>query len=138
MNRWLRMLLALVLVAGVLDLGPSARVARAALIATEDVLAASPSVDAQRDRIRAVFAREDVRRDLAALGVDPDAAAARVALLSDAEVATVAGNLDTLPAGGSDLVAVLLIIVAVFLVLIFTDAVGITDIFPWVNKPQQR
>jgi hypothetical protein len=138
MTRWLRVVLALVLVTSLLELGPRARVARAALVSTEHALARSPGADAQRDRLRALFSRADVRRELLALGVDPDAAARRVALLSDAEVADVAGRLEELPAGGSDLVAVLVIIAVVFIVLIFTDAVGITDLFPWVNKPQQR
>jgi hypothetical protein len=134
----LRFLLTLVLVTGLIELGPHARVARAALVSTEDALERSATADAARDRVRAVLAREDVRRELASLGVDPDDAASRVALLSDAEVEVVAGKLDRLPAGGDTIVAVLLIIVVVFLILIFTDAVGITDIFPWVNKPQRR
>jgi hypothetical protein len=137
MTRWLRILLALVLVVGLLDLGPRARSAGAALISTEDSLRA-PALSAERARIRALLLRDDVRQELRSLGVDTEAAAARVELLSDAEVETIAGKLGELPAGGDTIVAVLLIIVVVFLILIFTDAVGITDIFPWVNKPQRR
>ncbi len=138
MTRWLRILLALVLGVGLLELGPRARVARAAWISTEDALTEAPAADSARDRIRALFSRDDVRRELEALGVDPGAAAARVALLSDAEVESLAGQLDALPAGGDSIAGVLLIIALVFVLLIFTDAVGITDLFPWVNKPQQR
>jgi hypothetical protein len=138
MTRWLRILLALALAIGLLELGPRARVARAALVSTEAVLGPSAAVTAERERIRALFSRQDVRRELEALGVDPDRAKARVELLSDPEVETLVGKLDALPAGGSDVVTVLLIIAVVFLVLIFTDAVGVTDLFPWVNKPQQR
>jgi hypothetical protein len=77
------------------------------------------------DGVRAFLAREDVRAELVRHGVDPGAAAARVATLTDAELAQLAGRIDTLPAGG-DAVA---IIGAVFLVLLVLEVVGVTDVF---------
>jgi hypothetical protein len=137
--RPLHLLLTPLLAANLLLLGPAP--VRAGLISTEAVVAAAaaPSPTAQaRERIERLLQREDVRRELEAYGVSPAEALARVASLSDAEIAVVAGRLDALPAGGDSVAGVLLIIALVFILLIVFDYVGITDIFPWVNKPAQR
>jgi hypothetical protein len=65
------------------------------------------------------------------MGVDPQAARERVAALSDAELQAVAGNVQTLPAGGDGILGVAVLI---FLVLLFTDIMGYTHIFPFVKK----
>jgi hypothetical protein len=62
--------------------------------------------------------------------VSPEAALARVDALSDEEVAALAGRLDQLPAGGADVLIVALI---VFLVLLLTDILGYTKIFPFTR-----
>jgi hypothetical protein len=59
------------------------------------------------------------------LGVDPAAASERVASLSDEELASVAGKLDALPAGG-DFFAVVGI---VFVVLLILELTGVIHIF---------
>ncbi|MNC85145.1 hypothetical protein D3C83_07280 [compost metagenome] len=66
-----------------------------------------------------------------ALGVDSAAARARVDALSDEEVAALADRIEQLPAGGHDVVGVLLVI---FIVLLITDILGVTKIFPF-TKP---
>jgi len=77
------------------------------------------------------------------LGTSPAEADARVAALDDTELASLATDLEEQPAGadpsGED-VAIAFVITAgvVFIVLIITDATGVTDIFPWVRKPGQR
>ncbi len=128
-----RAALCLALVIGLAQLGPLSRTAGAALVTTQEAVAP----EAGRDRIRAFLERSEVRDQLEALGVDADEARARVAGLSDAEVAEVAGRLDSLPAGG-DLAGVLLVIAAVFLILILLDYAGVVDLFPWVNDPPRR
>ncbi|MEX2208008.1 MAG: PA2779 family protein [Myxococcota bacterium] len=79
---------------------------------------------------------------LVELGVSPEEAQARIAALDDAELAALATNLESQPAGGKDgadvAVAFLVITGIVFITLIITDATGVTDIFPWVKKPGQR
>lgn len=75
--------------------------------------------------IDATLARDDVRQELVAMGVDPDAALARVAALSDAELEQVAGQLENLPAGGNALA----LIGAVFLVLLILELTGVINIF---------
>lgn len=101
--------------------------AQAGMIGSEQVIA---SQAAQRERARAVFDRQDVREQLQALGVDADAARARVDALTDNEVATINGKIDSLPAGGGIVGAV----VFVFLVLLITDILGFTKVFPFTKS----
>jgi hypothetical protein len=108
--------------------------ARAALVTTEQAIAPGVQVNA-RARVAAFLAREDVRQQMVALGVDPAEAMGRVASLSDAEVQKIAGHLDRLPAGGDAIVAVLGAALFIFLVLLITDLLGLTHIFPFVHHP---
>jgi hypothetical protein len=70
---------------------------QAQLIGTEQVAA---PVQSERDRVKAALERPDVAKKLEMLGVMPEDAKSRVDALTDAEVATIAGKLDMLPAGG--------------------------------------
>ncbi len=107
--------------------------ARAALVTTEQALEPAAALDA-RARVSAFLARDDVRRQMVALGVDPVEAASRVASLSDAEVSRIAGQLDRLPAGQSAIAAVIGAAVFIFIVLLITDLLGLTDVFPFVRS----
>jgi hypothetical protein len=88
-------------------------------------------VGADRQRIATVLERDDVRAQLAARGIGLGEAQARVAALTDAEAADLAAQIDALPAGG---VSVLGVALVVFLVLLLTDILGYTKIFPF-TKP---
>ena len=103
--------------------------ASAGIIATDQVAAS-----AERDRVKSFLDRAEVRERLQALGVDAAAARARVDALSDQEIATLAGEMDRLPAGGGDVLTVALI---VFLVLLLTDILGYTKVFPF-TRPAQK
>lgn len=85
----------------------------------------------KRDQVTSFLERSEVRDRMQALGVDPDAARSRVAALSDDEVASLADQLDQLPAGGSD---VLTAVVVVFLILVILDLLGVTNIFPFTKS----
>lgn len=85
---------------------------------------------AARGQVASVLERSEVQARLQAMGVDPAQVRARVAALSDEEAAQLAARLDELPAGGSDVLAIALI---VFLVLLFTDIMGYTKIFPFTR-----
>jgi len=87
-------------------------------------------VGAERERLASLLERSEVQERLLVLGVDPANARARVAALSDAEAAQLAAQLDELPAGGDILVAAVLI----FLVLLVTDMMGYTKIFPFTRS----
>ena len=99
--------------------------AYAGIVGTEAVIAG-----AERGQLAGVLQRDDVKVRLQAMGVDPAQVQARVAALSDEEAAQLAAQLDELPAGGSDFLTVALI---VFLVLLFTDIMGYTKIFPFTR-----
>jgi hypothetical protein len=85
---------------------------------------------AERTQVFMVLDREDVRTQLLARGVNPDEVKARVAAMTDDEVAQLAGQIDSLPAGG-DVLGVLL---TVFIVLLITDILGFTKIFPFTRS----
>lgn len=107
--------------------------AQAKMVTTDQVIEQStPSED--RAQVRDFLMREDVQQQLTLLGVDPDEAADRVAGLSDEEVQQIAGRLDELPAGEGGVGVVVGAILIVFLVLLITDLLGLTDVFPFVKK----
>jgi hypothetical protein len=100
-------------------------VARAAIVGTLQAVEAGSSRAADLSTVTSALARDQVRAQMLALGVDPVAVDARVARLTDAELRTLAERMDTLPAGGDALA----IIGVVFLVLIILELVGVIDIF---------
>jgi hypothetical protein len=87
--------------------------------------------DADRARIFSLLDREEVRTQLQAQGVNPADVKARVAAMSDEEVSALAGQVEALPAGGADVLGVLL---TVFIVLLITDILGFTKIFPFTRS----
>ncbi len=108
-------------------------IANAGLIPTERVVE-SEAAAGDRARIFDFLAREDVRAQMIELGVDPAVAVARVAGLSDAEIRDIAGRMDQLPAGQGFFGAVLGTALVIFLVLLVTDILGLTDVFPFVRR----
>ncbi|WP_193369081.1 PA2779 family protein [Pelagibius marinus] len=103
--------------------------AQAAMISTGDVVAGDSSLASDRDRLNALMQREDVRAEIRRQGVDPDEAAARVAALSDAEVAQLTSQIDQLPAGQNAIGVIVGAIVLIFLVLLVTDLLCLTSVF---------
>jgi len=118
-----------VLMISMLSLSLWAPNTQAGMISSEQAIA-SHAAQLERERVRAVFDRQDVREQLQALGVDADAARARVDALTDDEVATINGKIDSLPAGGGIVGAV----VFVFIVLLITDILGFTKVFPFTKS----
>lgn len=96
-----------------------------AMLATDSALGA-----AQRDEINRLLDRADVQSRLEAYGVKADEVKARVAALSDGEVAQLAAQIDSLPAGGDSILGLL---VLVFVILLITDILGLTKIFPFTR-----
>lgn len=106
---------------------------QAALVSTAEILNHGDS-QAARDKVNQFLAREDVARQMAALGVPLDKAKANVQAMSDEEISLLAGKIDQLPAGGSAFGFVLGVAAVVFIVLIILDIVGVTDIFTFIKK----
>lgn len=111
--------------------------AQAALVSTDHVIDKS-AVAADRARVAAFLAREDVRHGLLSMGVNPEEASARIAVMSDAEVQQMAARIDALPAGQGVAEALIGAALIIFLVLLVTDLMGITDVFPFVKGGKAR
>ena len=106
----------------------------AAMIGTETILAGESASSSARQRVESFFQRQDVQRELRAQGIDPEEALSRVGALTDAEVEHVAGQLDRLPAGEGAVGTIVGAALVVFIVLLITDILGFTDVFPFVRR----
>jgi len=102
----------------------------AGMVGTAAILDLDIDRSSPRERVQTALTREDVRERLEAYGVAPEDAKQRVAVLSDAELRELSQRMETLPAGGD----ILGMAVFVFLVLLVTDILGYTDIFPFVTS----
>ncbi len=106
--------------------------AQAEMVTTDQVIQNYNSTE-DRTQVMDFMLREDVQEQMTLLGVDPEEAARRVAGLSDEEIQQIAGRLDELPAG-EGVGAIVGVILIIFLVLLVTDLLGLTDIYPFVKK----
>ena len=102
--------------------------AQAGMIATEQAAAS-----AARARLAGLLERADLQAKLAAYGVKASDVKARVAALSDDEAAQLAAQIDNAPAGGDAAGALIGAALIVFLVLLLTDILGYTKIFPFTR-----
>ncbi len=108
-------------------------IANAEMVTTDKVIEQYNSTE-DRTRVMDFMLREDVQQQMTLLGVDPEEAARRVASLSDEEIQQIAGRLEEMPAGEGGVGIVVGAILIIFLVLLVTDLLGYTDIFPFVKK----
>jgi len=99
---------------------------QAAMIGSEQAMVSSAT--AERERVLSFLERSDVAAKLETFGIMAQDARVRVAAMSDNEVAGLAKNIDEAPAGGI-IGAILLIL----LVLLVTDILGFTKIFPFTR-----
>ena len=125
--------LARVLVVCLCFVGAPAPAARADMIATDRVDAQGQLRPSARARVGSFLERADVRAALESRGVSAEDAKARVAALSDSEVESLDQKIDSLPAGGSGFEAVLWVGFLVFVILLITDILGFTKVFPFTR-----
>ena len=102
---------------------------QAAIVSTDEAMS-TPVAAANRDRVNTFLTRADVRKALQEQGVNGDAAVERVRAMSDTEVAQLAGRIDQAPAGGD----ILGILFTIFIVLLVTDILGLTKVFPFTRS----
>lgn len=95
--------------------------ASAGMIGSAELLAG----EGHRQTVESFLSRQDVQRELVALGVNPADAQARVAAMSEAELAELAGRIESAPAGAG----VVEIVGVVFIVLIILELTGVTNVF---------
>lgn len=109
----------------------SMQAVQAAMISSEQVAeqAFTKSADQDRARILNALSREDVQVALVERGIDPAQARDRVASLTDEEASVMASQIENAPAGG-----IIGAIVLVFLVLLLTDILGFTKVFPFTRS----
>ena len=86
--------------------------ASAGMIGTDQAVSAAQA-QAARAMVLSQISRADVAGQLQSLGLSPRVAAERVAALTDAEVARLAGQIESLPAGGSPGIAVLAFVILI-------------------------
>lgn len=128
MIQWTKRFCACVLIGCLASVGFTQTV-QAAMIGTEQVLAAN-AAQQNRAKIAAAMDRPEVMAQLEQLGVNKSDAQERVATLTDEEAASLAGQIDSLPAGG-DVVGALVLI---FVILLVTDILGLTKVFPFTRS----
>lgn len=104
----------------------------AGMVETGQVIEQSVAGDA-RDKVLSTMSRTEVGAKMAAFGISPAEAEARINAMSDAEVVALADRIDKAPAGEG--VVGLIIVTALVLaaVLFFTDIAGATDVYSGVG-----
>ena len=99
--------------------------ASAGIVPTDQIVAG-----VERDQIRNFLDRAEIQAQMQSMGVDVTAARARVDALTDEEARDLAARIGELPAGGS----VLGVLFAVFIILLITDILGLTKVFPFTRS----
>ena len=102
---------------------------QAAMVTTSEVISTGAAT-AARTQLQTNLLRTEVQQALIEQGVNPQDVQARIDSLSDDEATQLASEIDVAPAGGD----VLGTIVFVFLVLVITDILCLTNIFPFTVK----
>jgi hypothetical protein len=146
---WQRVLCAWL--AGWMVLMVPVRGAHAELVSTAEVPAAGSAADGGaasaaddsaeavriaglRSELAALIEREDAAAQLQRFGISREEALRRIAALSDAEVQTTHDRLANLPAGAGIIEVLVIILLFTVLVLVITDLLGYTDVFPFINS----
>jgi hypothetical protein len=102
--------------------------ANATLISTQQI-AAESSIFKDRGSLVATLDRPEVQAQLESFGISKEEAQQRIASLTDEEVVALNNKIDGLPAGAGVVGALVLI----FVVLLVTDILGFTRVFPFTR-----
>ena len=103
--------------------------AHAAMVSTDEIL----KQNLDRERLHMLLDRSEVLKQLEAWGVNSEEAKAWIDSLTDQEIAETAARIDQMPAGGSAIGTLVGAALLVFLILLITDILGYTDVFPFVK-----
>jgi len=98
---------------------------QAAIVGNETLMS-----DITRSDLIKSLDKAEVQNLLISKGVDPEAAKLRIQQMNDDELASLQQDFQQLPTGAGALGTVAFI----FVVLLITDMIGATDIFPFVKK----
>ena len=119
-----KLALSLLIVAGVVF---ASLPAQAAMVGTAEI--GNSMAGLELDQAALQQKREWIHQQLLAHGVSPADSRLRVNSLSDSQVVQIHQRIDEMPAGAG----VVGVVVLVFIVLVITDAMGATDIFPFIR-----
>jgi hypothetical protein len=106
--------------------------AQAAMVSTDEILKQNKQ-NLDRERLTILLDRSEVQKQLKAWGVKSEEAKAWIDSLTDCEIAEIVNRIDQMPAGGNGFGTLVGAAVLVFIVLLITDILGYTDIFPFVK-----
>jgi hypothetical protein len=101
--------------------------AQAAMVGTAEINNSMVGLELNQAAIRQK--REWIHQQLLAHGVSPADSRSRVDMLSDSQVVQIHQKIDEMPAGAG----IGGVILVVFIVLVITDLMGATDIFPFIR-----
>ncbi|VAW72891.1 hypothetical protein MNBD_GAMMA15-400 [hydrothermal vent metagenome] len=117
------------LILSILLINMSLGTATAGMLGNTAVLMQSEQA-VERQALLDQLQRSEVREQLMAMGVQPEAVESRIRQLSPGEVTQLNQQIADAPAG-SGLVELVLLL---FVLFVITDMLGATDIFPFVNR----
>ncbi len=104
--------------------------AQAAMISNDQVINHVQHSNAKTELLQTIN-RSDVKQQLLNMGVRPENIESRINLMTHEEIAQLNQQIGELPAGGADVLGVLLII---FIIFVITDIIGATNIFPFIKS----
>lgn len=124
MNKPMKTPVTLMMIVSMLFLGIQTP-AMADIVDTQE-LTMQVELQMQRDDVRDLLARDDVRTALLGYGVSPADVDTRIDNLTATELQQIQSQLGELPAAGSAVGVVL----GIILIFVFLDLLGATDVFP--------
>ena len=104
--------------------------AQAEMVSTASAIAKYEML-ADKERLLSELQSDEIREEMIAMGVDPSEAEARLAAMTDEEIAARIEVLGDDPAGASDIIGALL---TIFLILLVTDLLCLTSVFKFVRN----
>lgn len=119
----------LTLVTSISMIGLSMGNVQAAMISNAQVVHQF-SQENEREALMQVIHRADVQQQMAGMGVSAADIESRISSMTSEELAQLNAQIAGLPAGGD----VLGVVLTVFIIFVITDALGATDVFPFVHK----
>jgi len=103
--------------------------AQAAMVSNDMLINRVQHSDAKTELLQTIN-RSEVKQQLLNMGVKQENIESRINLMTHEEIARLNQQIAELPAGGTDVLGVLLII---FIIFVITDIIGATDIFPFIK-----
>ncbi len=92
------------------------------------------AMGASKAQLLSVVERQDVQAMIASMGVEPAEAARRVSAMTESEARAALDKLGQMPAGGDGFGSLVGACVFIFVLLLITDILGLTHVFPFTNR----